>query len=166
MPTVMGLFRSSAELDKAVNRLLSQQFKGYQLRVVPMHRTLAAPKPKGLRAFLMRGGFFGDTIDRNDGTSLMDGVAAGATLFGLAGMMAGAALPYGPVALGTGGIMLGGLVGYLFDLLIPEMTRREYAQAIKKASTLVLVDCDTPRQADGAEQILRDTQAHEVGRIG
>jgi hypothetical protein len=96
MPTVIGLFRSSYELEKAVLQLMSQQFQGTQLRVVPMQEMEAAPQPKGIRGFLMRGGFLGDTLDRTDGTSVMDGIAAGATIGGLAGIIAGAAILPGP----------------------------------------------------------------------
>jgi hypothetical protein len=163
--TVLGLFRSLYELDKAVNQLLSQQFQGSQIRVVTMQLTEAAPQPKGLRKWLMRGGFLGDTLDRSDGTSLMDGTIAGAIIGGLAGVIAGAAMLPGPIALGVAGILGGGLTGYLLDLLIPENRRQEYAKALSRGSTLMAVRCHNEEQRKTAELILRENQAHELGQM-
>lgn len=166
MPTVIGLFRSAFELEKAVNQLLSQQFQGSQLRVVTMQITEAAPRPKGVRGWLKRGGVLGDTLDRSDGTSVMDGTIAGATVGGLAGVMTGATFLPGPVALGVAGILGGGLVGYLLDIMIPEHQRQEYKKAIQKGCTLLEVTCRNKDEADAAELIVRENQAHEVGRMG
>lgn len=165
MPSVIGLFRSNHELEKSVLQLLSQQFQGSQLTVVPMQETKAAPKPGGIRGWLMRGGVFGDTLDRSDGTSVLDGITAGATVGGLAGVLVGAAFLPGPVALGVGGILGGGFLGWLLDLLIPENRRQEYARALRKGSTLLQVECESPQQAEVALEILRDNQAHEVARV-
>ena len=165
MPVVIGLFRSSVELDKAVNQLLSQRFAGSRLRVVPMGLTEAAPRPRGIKGWLMRGGIFGDTLDRSDGTSVMDGIAAGATVGGLAGVIAGAAYLPGPVAFGVAGILGGGLLAYVIDLMVPENVRQEYARAMRKGSTLLVVHCENDRRAESAERILRDNQAHETGRL-
>lgn len=131
-----------------------------------MHYTAAVPQPAGLTGWLMGGGFFGDTIQRSDGASVMDGVAAGATLGGLAGVIFGSAYIAGPVTLGVLGILGGGLVGYLLDLVIHRDKRKPPGLAGEKASTLVLVDCESPARADGAEQVLRENQAREIGRTG
>jgi len=163
MPTVVGLFRSSMELDKAVNQLLSSQYLRDQLAVLPLHKTEAAPRPKGILGWFMRGGVFGDTLDRTDGTSVMDGVAAGATLGGLAGVIAGAAWQPGPITLGAGGILGGGFLGWLLDRVVPENRRQEYDKALRKSSTLVLVRCARPERAAEAQRILRENQAHEIG---
>jgi hypothetical protein len=165
VPHVIGLFRSSYELEKTVTHLLSHQFEGTQLTVVPMHMTDAAPRPRGIRRWLMSGGVFGDTLDRSDGTSVLDGIIAGATIGGLAGIIAGAAVLPGPVALGTAGILGGGLIGYLLDILIPENKREEYSKAMAKSSTLLQVDCRTPEEAKTAMLILRENQPHEVGHV-
>lgn len=165
MPVVLGFFRSSYELDKAVNELLSQRFQGPQIRVVPMQETEASPAPKGIRGWLMRGGFLGDTIDRADGTSIMDGVTAGAILGGLAGVMFGATVLPGPVALGVAGMLGGGLVGFLLDRAVPENRRQEYARGLSKGRTAVLVLCQNAEAAAVADRILRENQAHEIGRL-
>lgn len=165
MPTIVGVFRSSYELEKAVLQLVSQRFHGTQLTVVPMQITEAAPKPTGLRGWLARGGLLGDTLDRADGRSVMDGAAAGATLGGLAGVIAGAALLPGPIAIGVAGMLGGGLVGFLLDILIPEPQRQEMTKAAKKGITLLQVDCRNGAEADSAVLILRENQAHEIGRI-
>lgn len=166
MTTVIGLFRSTYEVDKAVNHLLSHRFQGTQIRVVTMRETRFAPLPrKGLLGWLMRGGVLGDTIDRSDGTSVMDGTVAGATIGGLAGVILGSTLLPGPVALGVAGIMGGGLIGYLLDRMVPEIRRLEYDKALDMGATLVLVRCRTPQETDTAEHLLQENQAHEVGRI-
>jgi uncharacterized protein YcfJ len=165
MPTVIGLFRSSYELEKAVQQLMSQRFQGSQMRVVPMQETEAAPKPKGFLGFLSRGGLLGDTLDRSDGTSVMDGTCAGATVGGLAGVIMGAAVLPGPVALGVAGILGGGLLGFLVDRIIPANRRQEYAKALRMGSTLLHVRCLNDREVETAALILKENQAHEVGRI-
>lgn len=165
MPSVIGLFRSNHELEKTVLNLLSHQFEGSQLTVVPMQETAASPKPKGIQRWLMRGGVFGDTLDRSDGTSVLDGICAGATIGGLFGVMFGAAVLPGPVALGVAGILAGGFIGWLLDLLIPENRRQEYAKALAKGSTLLQVECGSREQADLALTVLRENQAHEVERV-
>lgn len=164
MPTVIGLYRSSFELEKSVEQLLSEQFQASQLRVVPMHLTEDAPKARGIRGWLMHGGLFGDTLDRSDGTSVIDGAAAGATLLGLTGVIVGATFRFGPIALGAAGLVIGCILGILVDAAIPENRRQEYSKALLKSSTLLHVKCSTSEEARRAELILRENQAHEIGQ--
>jgi hypothetical protein len=69
------------------------------------------------------------------------------------------------VALGVAGILGGGLIGFLLDLLIPENRRQEYAKALKKGATLLQVRCLNDKEAESAALILKENQAHEIGRI-
>jgi|GEM_PF-3120519 len=167
MPTtVAGLFHSSFELEKAVTHLLSLQFDGTQLHVIPLRLAKTDGKPKGLLQWLMLGGFFGDTLHRSDGRSLMDGVAAGATLGGLIGVIMGAAVQQGPVLMVVVGITAGGLAGYLIDLVIRwrQRDRPRGKDDPKKRGTILEVRCTDDNQAALAERILVHNQAHALGR--
>lgn len=164
--TVAGLFHSTFELEKAVTHLLSQQFDGAQLYVIPLRAARTHGKPMGLLKWLMLGGFFGDTLHRSDGRSMMDGVAAGATLGGLGGVIMGAAVRQGPVLLVVLGILGGGLGGYLLDAVIHwrHRNRAKGKDDPQKGGTILEIRCADENQAALAERILKQNQAHALGR--
>lgn len=165
MLTVAGLFHSSFELEKAVLHLLDGTVETTQLRVIPLRPARTDTKPEGLLEWLMTGGFFGDTLHRSDGKSAMDGVAAGATLGGLAGVIAGAAVKVGPVILVVVGMLGGGLAGYVLDVLIRKhQYRRPDERRAQTSGTVLEVTCRDEQQAAAVEQILMHNQAHALGR--
>lgn len=165
MLTVAGLFHSSFELEKAVLHLLDGTVDAAQLRVIPLKPARTDKKPEGLLEWLMLGGFFGDALHRSDGKSVIDGVAAGATLGGLAGVIMGAAVKVGPVVLVVIGVLAGGLVGYVLDVLIRKHQYQSPDERRKQTSGTVLqVNCQDEQQAAAVEQILTANQAHALGR--
>lgn len=164
MPTVAGLFLSTQELEKAVLHLLSEQVDGTQLKVTPLHLTAAAAKPTGFISWMMMGGVFGDTIHRADGKSVMDGIAAGAVLGGLTGVIAGAAVLPGPVVLTVIGILGGGLIGFLLDVLIHKPHQYGPVPKGTKVCAILQVSCKEDAQAKLVEQVLEANHARAFGR--
>lgn len=164
MPTLAGLFLSTPELEKAVMHLLSEQIDGTQLKVTPLHLTAAAAKPTGVISWMMMGGVFGDTIHRSDGKSVMDGIATGATLGGLAGVIAGAAVLPGPVVLTVAGILGGGLIGFCCDVLIHKPHRHGPVPKGTKICAVLQVNCKDDAQVKLVEQVLEANQARALGR--
>lgn len=164
MPTVAGLFLSSIELEKAVLHLLSEQVDGTQLQVTPLHLTAKAAKPTGFISWMMMGGAFGDTIHRSDGKSVMDGVATGATLGGLTGVIAGAAVLPGPVVLGVLGILGGGLIGFGMDVLIHKPHQQGPLPEGTKVCAILQVRCQDETQVKLVEQVMEAQQARALGR--
>ncbi|MDF2629731.1 MAG: hypothetical protein K0R39_3562 [Symbiobacteriaceae bacterium] len=165
MPIVAGLFLSTSELEKAVLHLLQQKVDGTHLKVIPLHLAPSVARPTGLLSWLMMGGVFGDTLHRSDGKSVMDGIAVGATLGGLAGVIAGAAVLPGPVVLTVAGILGGGLIGYLLDVLIHKPDRSGTAVPKgAKVCAILQVRCEDESQAALVEQVLDANQARALGR--
>lgn len=164
MPTIAGLFLSTTELEKAVLHLLREKVEGTQLQVTPLHLTSAVAKPTGIISWMMMGGAFGDTLHRSDGKSVMDGIATGATLGGLAGVIAGAAVLPGPVVLTAIGILVGGLIGFGLDLLIHKPNRQGPVPRGTKICAILQVRCQDEAQVKLVEQVMEANQARALGR--
>ncbi|HYF79025.1 MAG TPA: hypothetical protein VD973_17960 [Symbiobacteriaceae bacterium] len=164
MPIIAGLFLSTQELEKAVLHLLSEQIDGTQLKVTPLHLSANAAKPTGIISWMMMGGVFGDTIHRSDGKSVMDGIAAGATLGGLAGVIAGAAVLPGPVVLTVIGILGGGLIGFICDVLIHKPHQHGPVPKGTKLCAILQVNCQDDNQVKLAERVLEENQSRALGR--
>lgn len=131
-----------------------------------LRREPGPAEPKGLLGWLRQGGALGDTMYRADNVSLMDGTAAGATIFALLGLVYGSVWPMGPIAGGTLGVLVGGSVGWLLDQLVRERrSRGSAAQRLAGAGCLLLVHCADEIRAAAAEDGLRLAQAVLIGRV-
>jgi hypothetical protein len=99
-------------------------------------------------------------------TLTQEGIGGGAIIGGIAGLLVGlgaivipgigAALAAGPIfsLIGAGlGAVTGGLLGALVDLGVPETTAGSYAEAVRRGSTLVIVNTND-KLTDRAEQIV------------
>jgi hypothetical protein len=108
------------------------------------------------------------------------GVAAGGTIGGALGLLAGIgtlAIPgvgpfiaAGPImaalaGLGVGGA-LGGLVGALVGMGIPEYEAKRYEGRLREGGVLMSVHCDTSNDITRAKEILKRTGADDIASAG
>lgn len=101
-------------------------------------------------------------MDRSDGISVLDGTAVGAVIFSLVGIILGSQWRMGPIAAATGGLLLGGLLGYIVDCLIPEKRLEQRELRLLPGLVLVQVSTTDSDRAKEAERLLRDGEAKQL----
>ncbi|MBE3591077.1 MAG: general stress protein [Firmicutes bacterium] len=151
--TVIGVFRSKGQAEKAVAALRNKGFSDQEISIV-------AKKDDGK----------GDPDTRLTNQNVVDGTSWGAGIGGAAGLLASAGalaipgigplLALGPLAATLGGAAAGGLAGGLVDYGIPETEGREYEERVKQGDVLVVISTD--KEAKKAAQILREHGAEDV----
>jgi len=170
MKTVVGLFRNSADAERAVDALEDAGFVSDDFSIVARDNVIET-----------------DYMDDDDHVGAGEGAAVGAvggaTVGGLTGLLMGLgalAIPgIGPVlaagtlatalgsaAAGAGigaaaGAVTGGVVGALMDVGIPEEDAHFYAEGIRRGGVLVTVHADDNR-ASLATGIMRQANAVDV----
>ncbi|MGE5577693.1 MAG: hypothetical protein ACM3TT_10940 [Syntrophothermus sp.] len=162
MASVIGVFSSKDQAEKAVNVMREKGFTNNEISIV------AKGKKEGRGAEGDEEG--GAAMEMGD-QDLTDGTAWGGTLGGVAGLLAGAgalAIPgigpivaAGPIAAGLSGAVAGGLAGGLVDYGIPEERGRYYEQRVKEGKILTVVKADR-KKVDEAAKLLRDNGASDV----
>jgi len=159
----MALFQAPDNAELAVLELSLNGFTEKDVGMV-LFSTVppASPGKGGLIGWLSRGGIFGDTIDRSDGISVMDGISIGAVMLGILGLVWGTVLAGGPVTWGTLGMLGGGLIGYIFDRLIPEKRRDQYEMSRIEGLVMLEVTTSASEQTDQVKRIL---EGHQVKQI-
>lgn len=156
LPSVMALFQSPDNAERAVAELSLNGFTERDVSVVVFSAVPGSnPGRHGLFGFLQRGGLLGDTIDRSDGVSVMDGTSVGATFGGILGLVYGTRFVFGPISLGTLGMLLGGLVGFVIDRLIPEKRRDQLETSLIAGLVLVQVDSPVGARVEAAKRVLK-----------
>lgn len=87
-----------------------------------------------------------DTIQRSDGTSLIDVGAALATAFAVIGASIGFKLAWGPIYWGLIGAGVGFVVGFAIRLFTEKVIKKK-RRVLKgfHSEILLIVDCDEPR---------------------
>lgn len=110
-------------------------------------------------------------IQGTGGSSLSSGTMTGGALGGLAGLALGAGalvipgigpiLALGPIAMGLGGAVTGGIAGALVDYGIPEDRSNFYEQKIREGNTIMIVKTDEGK-TDEVAGIMRDHGAKDV----
>lgn len=161
LKTVIGLFNSRDQAEKAVSELRG---RGFHQEI----SILAADKSKA-----------GDDAERYNqpgrpaagGGGLSSGVITGGALGGLAGLAMGAgalAIPgigpiiaAGPIAALLSGAATGGVAGGLIDWGIPADRGKFYEGKVKEGSILASVRADEKKALEAA-QILRQNGARDV----
>ena len=156
--TVIGVFRSRDELEKAIHELRESGFSSEEVSV------LARDDRDESRGD-------GDTMMGVADEDLSEGVTAGGILGGLAGLMAGIgalAIPgvgpiiaAGPVAGVLTGAVTGGVAGGLIDWGIPEERGRFYEGELREGRMVALIKTEE-RRTDRAERVLRDNGAKDI----
>lgn len=156
--TVVGVFSSENEAERAVGSLRENGFRDQEISIV------AKDRGNGRNGR----GREGQTM-QEDGIS--DGLASGAAWGGLAGLALGAgalAIPglgpivaAGPIAAALTGAATGGLAGGLIDWGIPEESGRQLQEEVRQGRILALLRCGDDK-VNKAANILRENGAKNV----
>ncbi len=170
MKTVVGLFRNSADAERAVDALEDAGFVSDDFSIVARDNVIETDRMD-----------YDEHVDASEGAAV--GAVGGATVGGLTGLLMGLgalAIPgIGPVlaagtlatALGSAlagagigaaaGAVTGGLVGALMDVGLPEEDAHFYAEGVRRGGVLVTVHADDTR-ASIATGIMRQANAVDV----
>lgn len=163
--TVVGLFQSKGQAEKAVEELSSEGVDRKDVAIVTRDERGDRGEQGDRRAEARAGDSQRETMDVG-APSVSEGLAWGGGLGGLAGLAAGAgamAIPgVGPVpAAGLTGAAAGGVAGGLIDYGIPEERGREYEKKMEEGSILTVVHT-SGEKADRVASILRRNGAQDV----
>lgn len=156
--TVIGVFRSEDQAQRAVGALRQAGFSDNEISVVA----------KNERSNEGMGGSEGGALT---GNNISGGVTTGGVLGGLAGLAVGAGalvipgigplIAAGPLAGLLSGAAAGGIAGGLFDWGIPEERGQYYEEQVKRGQILTAVRTSDDK-IDKAAQILRSSGARDV----
>jgi hypothetical protein len=164
--SVFGIYRSSDDAERAVDALLGAGFSSEDISVLlpdsPSSRAFAHQKdtkaPEGAAAGVTAGGVIGGTL----------GVLAGVGALAIPGI--GPFIAAGPIVAGLAGLGVGGAVGGFLGALIgmgmPEYEAKRYEGRVRDGGTLLSVHCDTAKRVRAAKQLLRETEAQDIGAAG
>ena len=163
---VFGIYPNVDRAEHAVDTLVNERFSNADISVL-------LPDSQGSKDFAHE-----KHTKAPEGTTT--GVAAGGTIGGALGLLAGIgalAIPgvgpliaAGPImgalaGLGVGGAV-GGLVGALVGMGIPEYEAKRYEGRLKEGGVLLSVHCDTSEEIKRAKDILERTGAEDVSTAG
>jgi len=163
---VFGIYQSASQAERAVDSLVREQFSNADISVL-------LPDQEGSRDFAHE-----KHTKAPEGTTT--GVAAGGTIGGAIGLLAGIgalAIPgvgpfiaAGPImgalaGVGVGGAV-GGLVGALVGMGIPEYEAKRYEGRIKAGGVLLSVHCATSGEITRAKDTLKRTGAEDIASTG
>jgi len=172
--TVIGVFKSKDQAEKAVNELKEIGIGHQEISIVTKDESREHGRAAGRGGLQSRAGE-GDVGDVADielaGQDVGSGVTWGGGLGGLAGILAGAGalavpgigpvLAAGPLAAALSGAVTGGLAGGLIDYGIPEERGRDYERRVKEGGVLTVVRT-SDEKADRAAEVLRTNGADNV----
>ena len=152
--TVIGIFESRQQAEKAVSEMRNSGFDTNEISVVAKGR--------------QQGNDNGETMNMD---TVADGTTTGGILGGLAGLAVGAgalAIPglgpivaAGPIAGMLSGAATGGIAGGLLDWGIPEERGRYYEEEVKRGKILAAVRTHEQKVQKAAD-IMRQNGARDV----
>src|ERR1700736_4758835 len=163
---VFGIYPNVDGAEHAVDTLVNERFSNADISVL-------LPDSQGSKDFAHE-----KHTKAPEGTTT--GVAAGGTIGGALGLLAGIgalAIPgvgpliaAGPImgalaGLGVGGAV-GGLVGALVGMGIPEFEAKRYEGRVKNGGVLLSVHCATSEDISRAKDILKRTGAADIASTG
>jgi hypothetical protein len=163
---VFGIYKSSAQAELAVDRILAAGFSNNDISVLlpdsQSSKEFAHEKntkaPEGTTTGATTGGVIGGTLGllAGIGALAIPGVgpfiAAGPIMGALAGMGAGAAA--------------GGIIGALVGMGIPEYEAKRYEGHVKNGGVLLSVHCDSSDEISRAKDLLKTTGAEDISSAG
>jgi len=163
---VFGIFKTTAQADRAVSRLASVGFSHADISLlassIDSYRELAHEKntkaPEGTTTGVVTGGVLGGAL------GLLAGVGALA-IPGVGPLIAAGPIMGALAGLGAGGAV-GGLVGSLVGMGIPEYEAKRYEGRVKDGGILLSLHCDTSEEIDRAKVILEQSGAEDVSSTG
>lgn len=163
---VFGIFSTVAQAERAVDALVTDRFSNNDISVL-------MPDAQSSRDFAHE-----KATKAPEGTTT--GVAAGGTVGGALGLLAGIgalAIPgmgpfiaAGPImgalaGLGVGGAV-GGIIGALVGMGIPEYEAKRYEGRVKDGGVLMSVHCDTSDEITRAKDLLARMGAEDIASSG
>ena len=163
---VFGIYSSVAQAEAAVDTLVRDRFRNDAISVL-------LPDRQGSKDFAHE-----KNTKAPEGATT--GVAAGGTIGGALGLLAGIgalAIPgvgpfiaAGPImgalaGLGVGGAV-GGLIGALVGMGLPEYEAKRYEGRVKDGGVLLSVHCDSSEEITRAKDILKRTGAQDIASAG
>jgi hypothetical protein len=163
---VFGIYKSSAQAEHAVDRIVAAGFSNNDISVLlpasQSSKEFAHEKntkaPEGATTGVTTGGAIGGAL----------GLLAGIGALAIPGV--GPFIAAGPImgalaGLGVGGAV-GGLVGALVGMGIPEYEAKRYEGRVKEGGVLLSVHCDTSEEIKAAEELLKQTGAEDISSAG
>jgi uncharacterized membrane protein len=150
--TIIGVFDSRSNAEKAVNTLRQQGFTNEEINIISKKQQQ-----------------HDEDVTFDD--DITDGTLTGGTLGGIGGLLLGAGallLPgigyivaAGPITGAIGGAIAGGIAGGLIDWGIPAEESERYEQEIVQGSILAIIRTDSAK-INPVAQVLRQNGAKEV----
>lgn len=181
--TVIGVFSSKAQAERAVSELREKGFSNQISILARGSEGAKNPVEEVSNRVTLRGDVHENPVDSaavedaargpetGNNETVLDGAGWGASLGGAAGLLAGAgflALPgfgpilaAGPISAALTGAATGGIAGGLLDYGIPDERGRRYEEEVRSGRILAIVRTDA-RKAEEAAQILRRNGASSV----
>ena len=163
---VFGIYKSSAQAERAVDRVLAAGFSNNDISVLlpdtQSSKEFAHEKntkaPEGTTTGVATGGIVGGTL------GLLAGIGALA-IPGLGPFIAAGPIMASLAGLGVGGAV-GGLIGALVGMGIPEYEAKRYEGRVKDGGVLLSVHCDTSEEISRAKNLLKETGAEDIASAG
>ena len=163
---VFGIYKSSAQAERAVDRIAAAGFSHNNISVLlpdnQSSKEFAHEKntkaPEGTATGVTTGGVVGGTL------GLLAGIGALA-IPGLGPFIAAGPIMASLAGLGVGGAV-GGLIGALVGMGIPEYEAKRYEGRVKDGGVLLSVHCDTSDEISRAKDLLKATGAEDVASTG
>jgi hypothetical protein len=163
---VFGIYKTSAQAERAVDRLLAANFANNDISVLlpdsQSSKEFAHEKntkaPEGTTTGVASGGVIGGTL------GLLAGIGALA-IPGLGPFIAAGPIMGALAGLGVGGAV-GGLIGALVGMGIPEYEAKRYEGRVKDGGVLLSVHCDTSEEVSRAKDFLKQTGAEDIASTG
>jgi hypothetical protein len=163
---VFGIYKSSAQAESAVERIIAAGFSNNDISVLlpdtHSSKEFAHEKntkaPEGTTTGVTTGGVVGGTL------GLLAGIGALA-IPGLGPFIAAGPIMAALAGLGVGGAV-GGLIGALVGMGIPEYEAKRYEGRVKDGGVLLSVHCDTSDEISRAKDLLKQTGAEDISSAG
>ncbi len=163
---VYGIFRTSQQVENAIDQLRAASFRTEDLSVLmpenlgnkEFAHTKNTKAPEGTTTGATAGGVLGGTL------GLLVGIGALA-IPGLGPFIAAGPIMGALAGIGAGGA-IGGLVGALVGMGIPEYEAKRFEGRIKEGGILMSVHCDDSEWVDRAKNILKAAGAEDVSSSG
>ena len=163
---VFGIYKSIAQAENAVDRILAAGFTNNDISVLlpdtHSSKEFAHEKntkaPEGTTSGVTTGGIIGGTL------GLLAGIGVLA-IPGLGPFIAAGPIMAGLAGLGVGGAV-GGLVGALVGMGIPEYEAKRYEGRVRGGGVLLSVHCDTSNEISRAKDLLKQSGAEDISSAG
>lgn len=149
---LFSTFEHNIQIEMAVSTLEKKGIKKEDIFIVPLDN-----RSEEHKVF--------DSLNRSDGTSLIDIGAALATAFSVIGASIGFELAWGPIYWGLIGAFVGFMVGFAIRLFTEKVIkkRRRLLKGLH-SEVILIVDCDES-QAELVENILFSHHAFGVAKV-